>query len=195
MVPMVTAVHEMIWARTTIHSVAEELTEQKIKHNANIPIGAMIEVPSAALCCDLFAPHTDFFAIGTNDLTMYAMAVDRGNEHVADLCTASNPALLRLVAKIIADGKQFKVPVCMCGEMAGDPIYVPLLLGLGLREYSVGSHAVPLVKQILRHIPLKECTNLSQEVMKLDRSEAVIAALKKFLTAHLDPSLVALGTS
>ncbi|HTL53718.1 MAG TPA: phosphoenolpyruvate--protein phosphotransferase, partial [Planctomycetota bacterium] len=152
MVPMITAVHEMIWARTTIQSVAEELAEQKIAHNSKVPIGAMIEVPSAALCCDLLAPHCDFFAIGTNDLTMYAMAVDRGNEHVADLCTPANPALLRLVQKILADGKQYKVPVCMCGEMAGDPLYAPLLLGMGLREYSVGSHAVPLVKQLLRHV-------------------------------------------
>ncbi len=195
MVPMVTAVHEMVWARTTIQSVAEELTEQNIPHKGDIPIGAMIEVPSAALCCDLFAPHCDFFAIGTNDLTMYAMAVDRGNEHVADLCTPSNPALLRLVQKILADGAKFNVPVCMCGEMAGDPIYVPLLLGLGLREYSVGSHAVPLVKQILRHVPLKECTELAQEVLQLDRSDAVITVLRKFLACRIDPGLLAFGAT
>ncbi|HTL51311.1 MAG TPA: putative PEP-binding protein, partial [Planctomycetota bacterium] len=185
----------MIWARTTIQSVAEELAEQKIAHNGKVPIGAMIEVPSAALCCDLLAPHCDFFAIGTNDLTMYAMAVDRGNEHVADLCTPANPALLRLVQKILTDGKQYKVPVCMCGEMAGDPLYAPLLLGMGLREYSVGSHAVPLVKQLLRHVTLNDCTVLAGEIMKLDRSETIIAALKNFLAAHLDPSLLALGSS
>jgi phosphoenolpyruvate-protein phosphotransferase (PTS system enzyme I) len=147
-----------------------------------VPVGVMIEMPSAALTADLLARETDFFSIGTNDLIQYTMAVDRGNEKVAYLHEPYHPAVLRLVQRTIDNGKAAGIPVGMCGEMAGDPASAVLLLGLGLDEFSMSSAAIPAVKRAIRSTSLAEAKAVAAAAMALHSSAEVAAYLSSRLT-------------
>jgi phosphotransferase system enzyme I (PtsI) len=142
-----------------------------------VPTGIMIEIPSAALASDILSRRADFFSIGTNDLIQYTLAVDRGNQRLAYLNEPYNPAVLRLVALTIENGRKAGIPVGMCGEMAADPAVAVLLLGLGLEEFSVSSVSLPAVKRALRSVSFAEAQNVAEAVMALSSSAEVAAYL------------------
>src|SRR5207237_8412962 len=153
----------------------EELRAAGIPVNPNLQTGAMIEIPSAAICSDALAPSVNFFSIGTNDLIQYAIAVDRVNERVAHLYEPTHPAVLRLL-KIVADSAHtLDIWVGVCGEMAGDLALTPLLLGLGMDELSVGASLVPRVKRAVQTLTHSECQQLVQEVLELDTASTILA--------------------
>jgi len=143
----------------------EDLEEEDIEYRRDISIGMMVETPSAALMVDVFAREVDFFSIGTNDLVQYTLAVDRGNERVAALFSVANPAVLRLIKEVIRAGQRYDVPVSLCGEMAGDPRFTLLLLGLGLRIFSCAPPAIPEIKKIIRSVTIEHAFRVAQKVM------------------------------
>jgi phosphotransferase system enzyme I (PtsI) len=131
-----------------------------------LPLGAMIETPGAALAADAIALEADFFSIGTNDLAMYTLAVDRGESEVAHLYDPLHPAVLRLVQFATEAALRLRMPVSLCGEMAGNPRLVPLLLGLGLRSFSMNASAIPRVKQAVRGLRIDHCARFARRVME-----------------------------
>jgi phosphoenolpyruvate-protein kinase (PTS system EI component) len=159
-------VSEVRKAREILKKSAEKLTRQGIKIPDPLPpLGVMIEVPGAALAADALAQHSDFFAIGSNDLTMYTLAIDRGNEHVAHLFDPLHPGLLRLLQFTANAALRARIPISVCGEMAGDPRYTALLLGLGIRELSMTPSSIPLVKQRIRELDLAAASHRAGVIM------------------------------
>ena len=157
MFPLVSGVQELRQVKTLVREIRLELDADGIAYNRELQIGIMIEVPSAAVIADLLATEADFFAIGTNDLIQYALAIDRSNENVSYLYEPLHPALLRLIKGVIDAGKRAGIPVSMCGEMASDPIYAIVLLGLGLEIYSMNPSSIPVVKNVIRSVRYKDC--------------------------------------
>ena len=149
LLPMLTTVSELLQVRALLEDIKWELQHEERPFAADIPIGGMVEVPATALCADLFAHHLDFFSIGTNDLIQYTLATDRVDDEVNYLYDPLNPAVLRLIRMTLEAGRQAGVPVSMCGEMAGDPTYTRLLLGMGLTEFSMPPTALLQVKHIV----------------------------------------------
>jgi phosphotransferase system enzyme I (PtsI) len=187
--PLITNLLELRQAKTIVRDVSEDLEEEGIEHCRDMPVGMMVETPSAALQCDAFVREVDFFSIGTNDLIQYTLAVDRGNEKVASLFTAAHPAVLRLIRQIIRAGEQNQVPVSMCGEMAGDPMYTVLLLGLGLRTFSATPPAIPEVKKLIRSVTMEEATQVARRVMSFDSDKEVINFLRSEIRRILPEAL------
>jgi phosphoenolpyruvate-protein phosphotransferase (PTS system enzyme I) len=163
--PLISNLMELRQAKTVVRDVMEDLEEEGIEHRPDIPIGMMVETPSAALMADAFAQEVDFFSIGTNDLVQYTLAVDRGNERVASLFSVAHPAILRLIKEVLRTGQRYDVPVSLCGEMAGDPQYTLLLLGLGLRTFSCAPPAIPEIKKIVRSVTIDHAFRIAQKVM------------------------------
>ena len=166
MFPMIATVEEMQAARALADEAREELTARGESFAEAVEIGAMIEIPSAAVMADQLAPHCDFFSIGSNDLTQYTLAADRGNPMVASLFDSLHPAVLRLVDNVIRSAHAAGIWVGMCGEMAGDLTAIPILLGLGLDEFSMGAAAIPLAKELIRKLSAAETQPLAQEALK-----------------------------
>jgi len=152
----------------------DELEKENIPFNRELPVGIMIEVPSAAVCADILAPEVDFFSIGTNDLIQYTVAVDRVNPHVADLYRPTHPAVIRLIKRTIDAGVDNGIWTGMCGEMAGDIRLTPLLIGLGVEELSVGPQQVPRVGQAIRSLSYAECAAMADMALKETRSEGIL---------------------
>jgi phosphotransferase system enzyme I (PtsI) len=153
--------------------VKEDLEEEGIAFNSQLPVGTMIEVPSAAILSEQLAREADFFSIGTNDLIQYTLAADRTNQEVASLYSAGDPAVLRLIDSVVKAAQKHNVQVNVCGEMSGEPIYTMLLLGLGLRQLSVTPHNVPEVKKIIRSITTAEALQVAQEALRLETARDV----------------------
>jgi len=141
-------------------------------------VGTMIEVPSAALVSDHLATMVDFFSIGTNDLTQYTLAVDRGNERIASLYEPFHPGVLRLLRTVIDNAHEAGIPVAMCGEMASDPRAAVVLLGLGLDEFSMNAVGLPKVKQVIRSVSSEEARAIAASVLTLKRSRDIETALE-----------------
>jgi len=167
MFPMVTTVEEVLAAKELLKICAAELETEKIAAPSELLVGAMIEVPGAALIAGALAQHVDFLSLGTNDLVQYTLAVDRLNDRVADLYQTTHPAVLRLIAMTIESGQGGKVRVGMCGEMAADISLTPLLLGMGMRELSVSTSQVARVKEAVRRLALQECQDLWAKAQRL----------------------------
>jgi phosphotransferase system enzyme I (PtsI) len=148
--PLVGSVEELRLARALLDKAKAELRERDVPFDDDVPVGVMIEVPSAALIADTLARECDFFSIGTNDLTQYTLAVDRGNERVAHLYDPLHPAVLALIDRSVRAAAKCGIPVSVCGEMATNPLAVPLLVGLGIGELSGTPSSVPVVKEIVR---------------------------------------------
>ncbi len=160
MLPMLSTIQELQQVLRLIKHTQEQLRLYKLDFNPNIPIGVMIEVPSAAIMAHMFTPHVDFLSIGTNDLIQYTLAIDRIDDEVNYLYDPLNPAVIQLLATILRAGKRHHTPVTMCGEMAGDPSYTKLLLGMGLTEFSMHPNSLPQVKHLIAtsHIPSLQAT-------------------------------------
>lgn len=174
--PMISGVAELRAAKEICAEVCADLQAAGIRHNPAVPLGVMIETPSAAFITDLLAAECDFLTIGTNDLIQYSLAADRQDEHVGYLYHPLHPAILRAVRQVVRAANQAGKPVAMCGDMAGDPLLSWVLLGLGLRDLSMAPRQVPIVKSIIRATPLGEAEALVISIMKL-KTEAEIEGL------------------
>jgi phosphoenolpyruvate-protein phosphotransferase (PTS system enzyme I) len=183
MFPMVATVEEMRAARALVEEARAELRERGQAFAEAVEVGMMVEIPSAALIADLLTPHVDFFSIGSNDLTQYTLAADRGNPAVASLFDSLHPAVLRLVDNVIRAAHAANVWVGMCGEMAGDLTAIPILLGLGLDEFSMGAAAVPPAKALIRKLSIAEMRSLAQEALAQPTAPAVRGLVNRRLTA------------
>lgn len=189
MFPLISTLYELRRCKMILADVMEDLEEDRIAFRRDIPVGMMMEVPSAALLAEEFAQYVDFFSIGTNDLIQYTLACDRTNEHVASLYSASDPAVLRLVRRIVRAANKYDVAVNVCGEMSGDPIYTMLLLGMGLRQLSVTPHSIPEIKRVIRNVTIADCKRVANHALKLDTAGAVTNFLRN-RTAKVENGVV-----
>ncbi len=178
MVPLVTGVEELRQVRALIRRYADEFSREGVACNKDVPVGVMIETPAAALMADALAAEADFFSIGTNDLTGYTMAVDRGNDRVRYLYSAFNPAVLRSIRSVIAAGTAAGIPVGMCGEAAADPLLIPLWISFGLTEYSVGPASILATRAAIAGWRHEEARALAEAVMGAVTPDAVLDLLK-----------------
>lgn len=191
MFPMISTLHELRTARMVLRQVADDLGEEGFKVPANVPVGIMVEVPAAVLMLDRFLPEVDFISIGTNDLTQYTLAVDRSNEYVADLYTAVDPAVLRLIKMSVDLANARGIDVSVCGEMSSTPAYALLLVGFGVRTLSAPGSALPGVKHAIRAVTIEQCQTLAKRALEFETAREVDAYLMSHF-ATLVPEL-ALG--
>ncbi len=179
MFPMISQVEEVIEAKRMLNAAAESLDKEGIPFSADIEIGAMIEVPSAVVMSDIIAKEVDFFSLGTNDLIQYSLAIDRVNKHVADLYQPLHPAVLRMIHHVVEAAKEAGIRVSLCGEMAGDPVNVPVLLGLGLDAISMNPIWIPAVKNMVRLLSFDEAKRLVPVVLEQTTAADVMRLIKK----------------
>ncbi len=179
MFPMISSVQEIRRAREILQEVKADLSSAGIAFNKDIPLGIMIEIPSAALTADILAKEVDFFSIGTNDLCQYTLAVDRMNERVKHLYDPFNPGVLRLIQHVIEQGNKHGVHTGMCGELAGDVSATLLLLGMGLREFSMSAASIPYVKNIILHNSVATAREICGKVMGMDSSRDIVQYLQE----------------
>lgn len=179
MFPMISTLMELRQARMILNDVMEELEDEGVPFRRDIPIGIMIEVPSTALMANLFAKEVNFFSIGTNDLIQYTLAVDRTNERVAGLFCPAHPAVLALIRDVIRAAVRNQISVSVCGEMAGEPLYTLLLLGLGLNIFSMNGPDIPEVKQIIRSTTMEHAKQVARRVMSFDSERQVMHFLRE----------------
>lgn len=185
MLPMVSGIDELRAAKEIINEVASRLQREGKEHRADVPVGIMVEVPSAALTADVLAGESDFFAIGTNDLLQYLLAIDRTNERVAYLYHPLHPAVLRILDIIAKAADGAKIPVSVCGEMAGDTQLTPVLLGYGFAQLSMNAGSIPKVKRLIREVRQDECETLLQEALQCVSPKDVEALVKNFVAAKV----------
>lgn len=181
MIPFISNTEEVIRSRRYIAEVEEELNRDNIPHGKDYELGVMVETPSAAISADILAPLVDFFSIGTNDLTQYLLAVDRGNEKIADLYDPLNPAIIRMIHQTIVCGHQHGIWVGVCGEMASHPMVAYLLIGLGADELSTSPIFVPEIKRLIRAISFIEARQIANEVLKMNSA----LTIRDFLLSKL----------
>lgn len=179
MFPMVASRDEIRQARQIFNECRDELIAEGKPVAEKIQVGIMVEVPSAAVMADLLAPEVDFFSIGTNDLTQYTLAVDRTNPQLAYLTSAFSPAVLRLIQTVIVQAHRFGKWVGLCGELAGESLAIPILLGLQLDEFSMNPPAIPVAKQIIRNLELPKCRKIAEEVLALESAYEVLRYMRE----------------
>lgn len=197
MFPMISTLYELRQCKMLVAEVKEDLEEMNVPFNRKLPVGMMIEVPSAAVMARELAREVDFFSIGTNDLIQYTLAADRTNETVAGLYSAGDPAVLRLIEMVVNaarpgtsnGGPKKNLEVSVCGEMSGDPIYTLLLLGMGLRQLSVTPQNIPEIKKIIRTVTMEEANEVAAAALKLDTARDVNNYLRE-RTRRILPELV-----
>jgi phosphotransferase system enzyme I (PtsI) len=192
MFPMISQVEEILRAREICEEVRDDLKRERYKMADNVPLGMMIETPSAVALADHFAREVAFFSIGTNDLIQYTMAVDRGNSKIAHLYQHLHPSNLRLLRLTVVAAHHKQVHVAICGEMAGDPLAVPILIGLGIDEFSVSPNVIPEVKRIIRSVTYDACRALVRRVNRFHTTAEIEAEIESFLKLHV-PSVIDSG--
>lgn len=185
MLPMISSIEELRKSKEIIEEVKQELKTKNIKFNENIEVGIMVEIPSSAVMADKFAKECDFFSIGTNDLIQYTIAVERGNEKLVNLYSHFNPAVIHLIKSAI-DGAHKNGILCgMCGEAAGDVKFIPLLVGLGLDEFSMNANKILKARKLIIDLNFEECKELANKVLKLESTEEVKRILDNFRDCKL----------
>ena len=188
MFPLVSNLMELRQGKLMIADIGEELEDEGVAFDRQMPVGVMIEVPSAALMARTFAAESSFFSIGTNDLVQYTLAVDRGNERVAHLYQAAHPAVVYLAKSVVRAARSAQIDCSLCGEMAGEPLYSMLLLGMGLRTLSMVPDQIPVVKRVIRSVTMEQCERLARRVGSFDSERQVETALRDELR-KLDPEV------
>jgi phosphotransferase system enzyme I (PtsI) len=189
MFPLITTLWELRQARMVLRNIMEDLHEEGIAFNPDVPVGMLVEVPAAVVMVDRFLKEIDFLSIGTNDLIQYALAVDRSNKDVAHLYQASDPAVLRLIDTTLRAARAADVPASICGQMSGSPRDALLLLGLGLRGLSVAPSAIPEIKQLCRSVSVAQCQETAERAMEMETAQEIDTYLKQSLK-KLVPELV-----
>lgn len=184
MFPMISGITEVNQVHELLEECRAELRERGLAYDEHMRVGIMIEVPSAAMMSDVLARHVDFFSIGTNDLTQYTIAVDRVNFRVADMFRPTHPGVIRMIKQTISAG----IPTAICGEMGGDITLIPLLVGLGATELSVGTHLLPLIRYAIRHLSYEECRAMTEKALQAEDSYT-IRNLSQELARKSYPSL------
>lgn len=185
MFPMISGLAELLEAKDLVQEVKEDLEKEGFLFDYDIPQGCMVEVPSAAICADLLAAHCDFLSIGTNDLVQYTLAVDRGNKTMSYLYKPSHPSVLRLIKMVVTEGNRNGIPVSVCGEMAADPKFAALLLGLGVYELSVAPRYLPHIRHAIRNIHIVEANRFADEVL----AQATCEDVEKLLDNHYQKNM------
>ncbi|MEM1282799.1 MAG: phosphoenolpyruvate--protein phosphotransferase [Chlamydiota bacterium] len=175
--PMVSALSELIQAKELLSEAQEELEAEGLDYVKKIRLGCMIEVPSAAVISDLLARECDFLSIGTNDLVQYSLAVDRGNQALQKYYSPTHPSVIRLIKMVVAEANHHGIPVCVCGEVASDPRFTPLLLGLGVHELSLASRFIPTIKNAVRNTSIVAASQLAEKVLTLSSAEEIMELL------------------
>lgn len=178
MFPLISNLLELRQAKWVLADVKEDLEEEGIAFDENIPVGIMIETPAAALIAEQLADEVDFFSIGTNDLVQYTLAVDRGNEEVASLYSPGHPAVLTLIRQVVQSARRAKIDISLCGEMASDVEFTPLLLGLGITTLSLAPPMIPEVKKVIRLVSMEQCRAITRKVMSFDTDKQIISYLR-----------------
>jgi phosphotransferase system enzyme I (PtsI) len=186
MFPLVSTLLELRQAKMVLADVMEDLQEHNVPFNRDVPVGMMVETPAAVMMIDHFVEEVDFLSIGTNDLIQYTLAVDRSNKDVVGLYNPSDPAVLKLIAISIRAAAQKNIPINMCGQMSGSPLYTMLLLGMGLRKFSVTPSAIPEVKSICRKVTIPECEAIAARVMGMENARDVKSYLKEELKKRVE---------
>ena len=189
MYPMISGVAEVMQANEILQQVMLDLKKARVPFDEQIHVGVMIEIPSAALTAEMIAPEVDFFSIGSNDLIQYTMAVDRVNEKVAGLYEPTHPAILRLIRAVVEAGHNNGIWVGVCGEMAGEPLFAPLLLGMGIDELSAAASSLPRVKEVIRRLKFSEAQELAAASLHASSGREVLAMLNALLQ-RVDPDLL-----
>ena len=185
MYPMISGAEELSRANDVLGECKAELRQRGQPFNEKLAVGAMIEIPSAAITADLLAPKCDFFSIGTNDLIQYMLAIDRGNDRTANLYEPTHPAVLRTLKRIIDEAHRQRIPVGVCGEMAGDPVFAPLLLGLGVDSLSMTPGWLPAVKYLVRAMKMSEARTLAKEALAMDSPKEIYAKFDAFYRSRV----------
>jgi len=185
MFPLISGIEEFRIARLLVKKITDELDAEGYPVKRDLPLGAMVEVPSAAIMAAELAREVDFISIGTNDLIQYSLAVDRSNQLVANLYQPTSPAILRLISKVVQAGREEGIPVSMCGEMAADPLMVPVLLGIGLESFSMNPQSAPVVRALVRQLSYRESVNLARQACRMTTARDV----EEFLLERLAISL------
>jgi phosphotransferase system enzyme I (PtsI) len=194
MFPLISSIQEMREARRLLQDVQAELRAKGQLFDPRLAVGAMIEVPAAVTLVGLLAKEADFFSIGTNDLIQYALAIDRGNKQVASLYQPLHPAVLRMILQVVEAGRAAGIPVAVCGEMAGDPLYIPILLGLGVDELSMNHMSIPMVKKVIRLISYEEAKDMARQAMDM----ATVEEINEFAAQEMNrrfPEIFRFGTA
>jgi len=181
MFPLITSLLELRQAKWVLADVKEDLEEEGIAFDDNLPIGVMIETPAAALVAEELADEVDFFSIGTNDLIQYTLAVDRVNERVASLYSPAHPAVLNLINHVVKTANRAKIDVSLCGEMASEIEYTPLLLGMGFTILSLAPPIIPEIKEIVRSVSVDQCRRLARKALSMDTDTQIISLLREEL--------------
>ena len=179
LLPMISGVDELREARRNITEAAAGLEKEGAVHNAGVAVGIMIEVPSAVVLADYLAEEADFFSIGTNDLIQYSLAIDRGNQEVAHLFNPLHPALLRMIRQVTETARAHGIETYMCGEMAADPVHVPILLALGLDELSMNPQSIPAVKRVIRSLSAEKCKPFLELALQQRTAQDVMNLLRR----------------
>jgi phosphotransferase system enzyme I (PtsI) len=190
MLPLVTRVEEVERSRQMLAEEAADLERAGIRAAGEVPVGVMIETPAAVIMADRLAKVSAFFSIGTNDLTQYALAVDRGNAHLASRFTPHDPAVLRMLRDVLAAGNAHHIPVSVCGEMASEPLFAVLLLGLGFTSLSVAPPALPLLKWLVRTVPMATAREAAREALEASGPDQVAAILRDAMRPVIDLRLI-----
>ncbi|MBI5483824.1 MAG: phosphoenolpyruvate--protein phosphotransferase [Deltaproteobacteria bacterium] len=188
MFPMISGMEELAQAKNLLEQAKSELTAENIRFDADMRIGVMIEIPSAVILGDLLSREVDFFSVGTNDLIQYSLAIDRSNEHLSHMYQPLHPAVLRSLRQIVRDAHAAGIDACLCGEMAGDPLYLPVLLGLGFDELSMNAASLPRVKQILRRITHERAVRIAEGCFAFKTAAEVDMYLKREITLDVAES-------
>ena len=181
MFPMISTIDELRSAKVLLEDCKKELDEKNIEYNKQIKVGMMIEIPATAIMAEVFAKECDFFSIGTNDLIQYTMAAERGNTKIANLYTKNHPAIIRLIKQTIDAAHNNGIFCGMCGEAASNFQYIPLLIGMGLNEFSMNSSAILQAKKTITELNKKDCEKLVEEVLQLSSDKEVEEKLKEFI--------------
>ncbi|HTG00404.1 MAG TPA: phosphoenolpyruvate--protein phosphotransferase [Nitrospirota bacterium] len=190
LIPMISGLPELYETKRIIEEAKAELRAEGVPFQESVPLGVMIEIPSAAMISDLLAREADFFSVGTNDLIQYTLAIDRQNEHVAYMYEPLDPAVLRLLQRVAVSAREANIPLAMCGEMAGDPLYAAILLGMGFQHLSMNVASIPWVKKAIRTLRSQDATELAALVMSQPTAELARKRAEHFMEERL-PDLIA----